>query len=266
MRHPSTTMPRKHKADVPPKPLYLLEGKARQVEIHGESLRIVGPCCPTRAVPLARVCRIVCGPDVQWEGSALCACLSRGIPVTWVDEHGNDAGTAVPRHIATGPVHDALVLYVQLPRWEGRYQNWLRSRRMNVLTNWAGSLGHGDRVPRYVFDDLKRQYVYQNSLADHFVPEARGWCVSVVVQRLISEGIHAQYWAFGGVSLHLAEDLGGLFWADLSLHCGTLAEQIPTGPEALLFFETWVQRNLIRLLHHIGDLKRHLRAENCSWH
>lgn len=250
----------------PPMPLYLLDGKPREVRVRGSSLQILGPNREMRSLPLARVERIVCGESVHWQGGALCACLANGVPVTWLDHHGEAAGSAIPGRMITGPIHDALLLYVQLPSWQRRYRNWLRSRRMNVLTHWAASQPAAMKVPQHVFNDLKRQFVYQETLGEHFVPEARGWCVSHVVHRLREEGVDVQYWTFDGQSLDLARDLGRLFWADLNLHCGTLVEQVDAGPEALVFFEHWARKNQNRLLQHLGDFKRHLRTELGSWH
>ncbi|WP_083499391.1 CRISPR-associated endonuclease Cas1 [Thioalkalivibrio nitratireducens] len=262
---PPRRMPAR-RSEVPPKPLYLLDGESREIGVRGESLRIVASHRAVRVLPLRRVQRIVCGDKTRWDGGALCACLARGIPVTWVDSRGAAAGNAFPSQMVTGPIHDALLLYVQLPSWRRRYRNWLRSRRMNVLAHWAASVGPGLRVPVRLFNDLKRQFVYQGRLADHFVPEARAWCASVTVQRLLAEGVDIQYWGFDGTSMDLADDIAGLFWADLNLHCGTLAEQVETGAASLLFFENWAQRNQNRLLQHLGDLKRHLRTELGSWH
>lgn len=252
-------------ADAPPKPLYLLGTEPREVHVRGESLRISGPQRAPAALPLSRVERVVCGPGARWDSRALSACLAHGIPITWLDAHGKAVGSAIPERVEFGPMHTSFLTYIQHSQWATRYRNWLRSRRMNVLVQWARNQGPGHSVPQRVFNELKRQYVYQGALADRFVPEAHAWCQNVVVRFLLSEGLDTRYWGFGGMPMHLAEDLAGLFWADLTLYCGTFAEQTKTGPEALLFFETWVQRNQARLSSHFGDLKRHVRTENASW-
>lgn len=257
---------RKRGGVVAKKPLYLLDGNAREVSARGESLHIAQADRLSRSLPLMRVQRVICGREVRWEGNALCACLVHGVPVTWVDRDGQAAGIAMPRQMVTGPTHQALLLYVQHPEWSGRYQNWLRSRRMEVLVHWAKHFGSRGPVSRRVFNDLKRQYVYQNRLPGHCVPEARAWCASLVAHRLLLEGIHIQYWAFDGESLDLANDLAGLVWAELTLHCGTLADQVKAGPAALVFFENWAQRNRNRFRILLGDLRRHLRTGNMSWH
>lgn len=247
------------------KPLYLLGTSRREIHARGESLHILATGAAAHSLPLARVARVVCGPGAEWDGSAVCACLTHGIPITFLDSRGEVAGTAIPHQIQPSPLHEALLLYVQGEHWHSRYHNWLRNRRMHVLTHWAAGLCPETR--RAIrFNELKRCYVYQRWLPDHFVPEAHGWCASAVADTLLESGVDVQYWGFDGLSLDLSDDLAGLFWADLTLHCGTLAQQVEAGPAALLFFENWVQKNRGHIAQHLGDLKRHVHGENCSWH
>jgi len=250
-----------------PKPLYLLDDEPREIRIVATSLRVVTPAGRAyRQLPLERIERIICNATVRWEGRALSACLEHGIPITWVNTKGQDIGTAVPQRTITASLHESISVFVQTTEWEKYYLNWLRNRRMAILVAWAKSLANGYRLPQHVFNELKRRYVYQNQLQNTFVHDARGWCMSVVVRRLHDEGLDTQYWGFGGTALKLGEDLATFLWAELNLQSGAMMEHITAGPEALLFFETWVQKNEVRILHHLGDLKRFLRAETGTWH
>lgn len=250
-----------------PKPLYLLDGEPREIRVVATSLRVLTPAGRAyRQLPLQRIERIVCSPAIRWDGRALSACLTHGIPITWVDGKGQDVGTAIPQRTVTTSLHDALSVYVQKTEWETNYLNWLRNRRMSVLVGWAKSTHGGQHMPQAIFNEMKRRYVYQNTIPRTFVPEARSWCMNVTAHRLLAEGLDLQYWGYGGTALNLGEDLATFLWAELNLQCGAMMDQVSGVAEALLFFETWVQKNQVRILHHLGDLKRFLRTETGTWH
>lgn len=244
-------------------PLYLLDGPAREVGIQGPSLvlKVRGYPNPQR-IPLDRIERIVCGVNTSWQGSALCTCFAKGIPITWINGKGRAEGMGLPTHDPDSPINDAILGYVNRMGWEKRYANWLRSRRMNVLAHWTRSVGKDRRVNAQALENLKREFVYHDRMEDFFIPDAQGWCTSVATQLLLTEQIAPTYWGHGGRAMNLANDLGHLYWAAFNLHCGGLARQAPRGPEALLLFEHWEQRHQGRILQHLGDLKKHIRVES----
>ena len=63
-----------------------------------------------------------------------------------------------------------------------------------------------------------------------------------------------------------ARSLAALLWAELNLDCGALPAGAEHGLVVSRLFEAWAHRREDRLLHHLGDLKRHLAREVETWH
>ena len=87
-----------------------------------------------------------------------------------------------------------------------------------------------------------------------------------MVDRLHREGLQAHYWGFVATRLELANELAALLWAELNLECGSLPSGIHQPIVHARLFEGWAHQHEESLLHHLGDLKRHLSREVEAWH
>ncbi|WP_200172514.1 CRISPR-associated endonuclease Cas1 [Ectothiorhodospira shaposhnikovii] len=246
------------------KPLYLLGPEAREVRARPTSLWIRGANAAVN-LPLSRLERIVSGGRVRWDSEAICRCLEHGIPITWVTDDHQVAGTVYPPRHQGSLLHDALQMYLQRCEWQILHENWIAHRRMEVLLTWRGRMrAAGREVSASGFEQLQRDYVRHNRLPLLFVDESHAWCHNLVCRHLHMEGLEPVYWDFGGEAMNLATDLADLFWAEMNLCCGTLPAEVEEGAEAVLMFESWAARHEVRIHHHLGDLKRHVQVENHS--
>ena len=124
----------------------------------------------------------------------------------------------------------------------------------------------GQRVADIRFQALKREYVYNGEHPLAFNPEGEGWCHALTIDRLHREGLQGSYWGYGASRLDLAGELAALLWAELNLECGTIPAVTEQSIVIARLFETWAHQREGRLLHHLGDLKRHLSREIEAWH
>lgn len=249
------------------KPLYLLSKAPAQADANTDHLVLRRNDAGPMRFPLARVCRIICNSHLTWTGGALSLCLAKGIPITWVDGHGHALGTTQTRYAQPLPFATLIESYLELRDWPKRFANWRARRRLETLITCAkraAETGHG--LDALSFESLKREYVYNGIHPLAFSVEGQAWCHALAVDRLHREGLQGCYWGFDATRLELATELAALLWAELNLDCGTIPSSTDSTIVIARLFETWAHQREARLMHHLGDLKRHLASEVETWH
>ena len=248
------------------KALYLATSDPLRIDSEGEALVLRRRAVAATRHPFARIDRIVCNRHADWSGEALARCLQHGIPVTWVDGHGQLVGSAAPRLAPRHPFEILLHTYLDRPDWPARYANWLRCRRMDILVVVALRAARRNHpLAQHEFDEYKRDYVYNQHLEAVLPPIVRGWCHAFVTRRLTDLGLPGRHWGYDGQPLELADDLTGLLWAELTLECATLAAAADAPRAHALIVESWLACHPTRLPDHLARLKRHLARENAQW-
>jgi hypothetical protein len=265
---PPLAHPGKTATDLPArKPLYLLSKDPNRIDARSDHLVLHRNIGGPMRFPLARVCRIICNRHLTWSGAALALCLSEGVPITWVDGQGHALGATQTRHAQPLPFATLIEVYLELPDWPKRFNNWLTRRRLETLVSCArraAETGHG--LAADDFESLKREFVYNGVHPVAFSLDGEGWCHALTVDRLHREGLQGCYWGFDATRLELATELATLLWAELNLDCGTLAASSDSQIVIARLFETWAHQREVRLLQHLSDLKRHLAREIETWH
>lgn len=249
------------------KPLYLATSSPVRIAAQAESLLVQGAGMSNRRFPLARIDRIVCNSHADWSGEALALCMASGVTVTWISPLGDVLGQCVPQLGAALSAAARLESFVEHPDWAGRYQNWLRGRRMRVLIDWAAARCAEGLYPAVAeWEQRKREYVYRGRINAIFQAEVKGWCHAWVVSRLRKAGLPTRFWGYDASPLELADDLAGLIWAEINLHGGTLAGGAIGTRGGLLFFENWARLHPARIAEHLAELNRFVARENETWH
>src|SRR5690606_11801520 len=114
--------------------------------------------------------------------------------------------------------------FLQLPRWAESYGNWLKRRRFAIVLRWAKHrCERGWPLTRGEYDTAIRTYVQNAVIQGVCSVEMLGWCRGVAAARLNQAGLRTRYWAYGGQSMELAEDVAGLLWAELNFEYGAFA-------------------------------------------
>jgi hypothetical protein len=254
-----------HGNAIPPKPLYLLDGHARDIVLRDNSLEIRSETRHVHRIPLDRVDRIICGEECRWQGKALVACLQKGIQVTFHSGKGQHAGTAIPARFPKHDLHDALLIYVGNPGWRASYAEWLRQRRSAIFLHWEKGSKEGPRRSRVQIRDNWLHWVKNNTVRISGESSAEAWCASAVNQVLSSQGLALHYWADEGQSLALSEDLTHLLMGQWQLDCGTLARQQTDSKINITFFENWLRNHQKVIERHLGSLHRKVRTYGDPW-
>jgi len=248
------------------KPLYLATGLRLRIIAQAESLVIQQPAKSDRRFPLARIDRVVCGSQTDWSGEALALCMANGVTITWVSGRGEVLGQCASSRRVAASREARLESFLDHPDWETRYRDWLRSRRMSVLMDWAAARAGRNAAPRAaVLERHKREYVYHAVITEVFGTEAKGWCHAWTVARLREAGLAARYWGHDASALDLADDIAGLLWAEINLAGGAIVKGASGGRDGMLFFENWTRLNGARPADHLAQLNRLVARENETW-
>jgi CRISPR/Cas system-associated endonuclease Cas1 len=240
------------------KALYLLSPNPQSIHSDDDRLIISAAANAPRPIPLRRIQRIVSGPTAQWRGQAIAACLTRDIPIIWLDHRHHPIGDAHPLHREGGLLHHAIQRYLDLPDWRTRYQDWLKSRRMDTLNHLRQQRIHSSAD----FERYKREYVYQNRSTNPPQPLIRATCQSIVNQHLAEHHARTRYWGYEGQPLEIASDLTELIAVEYHLH--PIPKTHHQG-EQLKHFETWWKDQHPRLIHHMNELRKHIQSEAETW-
>lgn len=159
-----------------------------------------------------------------------------------------------------------LETYLELSDWPTRFGNWLTHRRLEILLQCARRAAASEHpMAADVFQELKRQFVYNARHPQAFEPEGEGFCHALVVDHLQRAGLQPTYWGFDAQAFELARELAALLWAELNLECGTLPAHADQRKVVAHLFEAWARQRETRLQHHLCDLKCHLAREADTW-
>ncbi len=234
--------------------LYLGARDKKQVHCTEEALVVRNVKAQTLRYPVARVARIVSSTTVDWSGAALALCMRRGIGITWLDAAGESLGACYPCQRSHPSLATALDLLTDAPDGATRYQNWLRSRRMEVLVRWGKE--NADRIDPMQWEGVKREWVYQGHVATHLPRPLRSLCLAYVGAQLAAHGLAPLVWDAQAASIDIDHDFCELLWAEMNLHAGALTEKVEAELPTAALFERWNARNAASLLLHLRSLHR----------
>lgn len=246
------------RAEHPPgaRALYLGAGSPKRVGHTTEALVVTQAEGSTQRYPLARLSRIISSPTVDWQGSALSLCLQHGISITWADAKGQALGSACPTHSHALGTHALLELMLEQVDGHEQYENWHRSRRMAVLTQWGQDRQQAINPLRW--ETVKREWAYQRQLTSvrHLPPALQGLIHAWVVAQLQERHLPPLLWDAEGQDIHLAHDLTELLWAEWNLCSGALSDTTHTPRECTELFERWHGTHGAAFILHLGALVR----------
>lgn len=235
--------------------LYLGSREHKRVSCTAEALVVTNASAQTLRYPVARIARVVSSAEVvDWTGPALALCMRAGIGITWLDAKGNAVGSIYPQPRRHTPLATALELWAESHDGATRYQNWLRSRRMDVLVRWGVTCA--DTITPQKWENTKREWVYGAQYPQHLPIGLRSLCLAYVAAQLASGGLTPQLWGPQVEGISLDEDLCELLWAEMNLGTGTLADNADFEPELTALFERWSNRNASALALHLTSLHR----------
>lgn len=246
------------------KPLYLFAGA--RIDAGSDHLLLRRDGTAPQRFPVARITRIICNHQASWSGQALSLCLTEGIAITWIDGHGHAIGSAQSNHHPPCNLATLIETYLELQDWPQRFANWLAHQRLDLLLNCARRASTEEHpMEKEVFQELKRQFVYNGTHPLAFEPEGEGFCHALAVDHLNRAQLQATYWGFDASPFELAKHLAALLWAELNLECGTLPASADHRTVVARLFETWAHQREAQLQNHLRDLKCHLAREVDTW-
>ena len=235
--------------------LYLGSREHKRVSCTAEALVVTNARAQTMRYPVARIARVVSSADVvDWSGPALALCMRAGIGITWLDAKGKAMGSIYPQPRRHTPLATALELWTEAPGGPTHYQNWLRSRRMDVLVRWG--VACADSITPQQWESTKREWVYAGEYTQHLPTGLRSLCLAYVAAQLGISGITPLLWGPQVEGINLDEDLCELLWGEMNLGTGTLADNTDFEPELTTLFERWSNRNASALTLHLTSLHR----------
>ncbi len=235
--------------------LYLGSREHKRVSCTAEALVVTNARAQVMRYPVARLARVVSSADVvDWSGPALALCMRAGIGITWLDAKGSAVGSIYPQQRAPTPFATALELWTEGTDGPPRYQNWLRSRRMDVLIRWGNACA--DAITPQQWESTKREWVYGKRYTTHLAQGLRSLCLAYVAAQLSSYGLTPVLWGPRLEGMDLDEDLCELLWAEMNLGSGTLADKADADVELTTLFERWSTCNASALTVHLASLHR----------
>lgn len=235
--------------------LYLGSREHKRVSCTAEALVVTNARAQVMRYPVARVARVVSSADVvDWSGPALALCMRAGIGITWLDAKGCAVGSIYPQQRAITPFATALELWTEGADGPAKYQNWLRSRRMDVLVRWGQE--HASTVTPQQWESTKREWVYGRQYTVHLSDALRSLCLAYVASQLAGYGLTPVLWGPRVQGLELDEDLCELLWAEMNLGSGALADKADADAELTVLFERWSTRNASAITLHLASLHR----------
>jgi CRISPR associated protein Cas1 len=115
-------------------PLYLTPSEHARISIDaGVALRIEFTAKPNQRIPLLRISRIVSGPKANWESQALIHCMRKGIPISFIDRHGDSIGWCFGNRRVESTLATLLANALDCPEWSRLFNDWYQSEyRVNA--------------------------------------------------------------------------------------------------------------------------------------
>lgn len=203
--------------------------------------------------PINRISKVICCAEaVDWSGQALALCMANNISLTWTNTMGIAVGSAFPLMARPLQLQTNLEIWLDSEGGHEKYQTWLKSRRLVVLTKWSEL----NKPSPKEWEDLKRSWVYREELVEHLAPQLRSHCVSQVASVLADEGLSPNFIADKLELIPLVTDLAYLLWAEMNLCYGELATEFETEFELANLFDKWMSQNGGTLYAHIHNLHK----------
>jgi len=129
-------------------PLYLHATGTLPVKLEAPALCVKAESDADRLYPLRCVERIQVSGPVEWETSALLACIDRGISVQFVNRHGRTRGRLVGSGEVTHSLAENLQRLFDRPGWRLWYRQWCWARGLQTQRYVANRLGYHYRDAR----------------------------------------------------------------------------------------------------------------------
>ena len=234
--------------------LYLGTRDKKNVTCTDQALVVNNVQHQTRRYPLERVSRVVSSTVTDWSGDALVLCMKQGIGITWLDGKGRALGTCYPAQRRHPPFAYAVEMLTETSQGLERYQNWLRSRRMDVLVRWGTACA--DVITPAQWESTKRDWVYARQFTEHLPIALHGHCLAWIGSQLAEQGLLPLLWGPDAEAIDLDHDLCELLWAEMNLCAGSLANTAQADEPLVTLFERWNARNGSALMLHITSLYR----------
>jgi len=196
------------------KPLYL-DGRAPlRVRLEGPALRVGGTPHADGRYPLRRLSRVIVSGSVEWRTSALLACLARGVPITFLDQHGAPVGYCFGATALEMPLAERLRELLDRPDWAERYRLWHTAEQRRAILRAL-------RAAHRRVDDLRPDTVRAVLEAGHqrYLARARvrrihaalqGMLAALCTQILLEAGLQPELIGQRRRGLDLTQDLTAL--------------------------------------------------------
>lgn len=243
----------------PPRALYLAGSEHKHVDSTEAALVVQNARGQTLRYPVARVARVVSSPRVDWAGSALLLCQHSGIPITWLDSHGQVTGTLFPVQERNLSLHQMLEVVLEREPGAEDFQNWQQHRRMQVLQAWDEC--RTEPIAPSLWETVRREWVYRRELRPHLPGAMRGLCCAYVAAQMAQAGLQPDYRGPQAERIPLLQILLELSWAQLNLCTGALGDQPADEATQVQLLERWQARNAGMLLAHLHSLQRWAAAQ-----
>ncbi len=194
------------------KPLYLLSRQRTIVALDGPSLVVWGSRRVIQRIPLRQISRIVATGNALLQTSAVCACLDRGIVVTYAGD-GGVGGWVTPFGNVESGMADRLEKFCDGPNALRLYADWRAARERAEILGVLRALEvrTGDLRAAAVQAMLGRQL--REGEGANFLRLARAVLESRLAAFFTAEGCGTRFAGVAGC-LHLIEDFATLLvWA-----------------------------------------------------
>lgn len=250
-------------------PLYLRGRERTAVDAEGPALTVRRTGRAIARYPIARLARIIAGPNVHWTGRALRLCMVYEIPIVLMGTGESPVGYIQPALVHRSGMDGLLRQWVDRPEWPEQMKNWMRAQRMSILKNWrAAQAQAGKPVPDDDFEELARRHVQRAEMEQYLqVPKTyRAALAAFAGQKLQEAGICARYWGHGGDVLDLRAALLELLELALSLEFSGLGHASQVDEAARLRILHVFSQSLTQTVYHIlGSLHQHVRGLLEEW-
>lgn len=235
--------------------LYLGSRDRKSVDCTDDALVVRNALRQTRRYPLARVSRVVASAAAtDWSGNALMLCLRRGIGITWTDSKGNALGSCYPAKRQTPHYANAVEAMLESPEGRERYDHWLRSRRMEVLTSWGRRCA--SHITPAQWQCTKHDWVYAQTFIEHLPAALHSHCLAWTAAQLAEFGMPPVLWGADARAIDLDTDLCTLQWAEMNLCAGSLGDHVQAEEPLASVFERWNTTHGGATALHIASLCR----------
>lgn len=259
-----------HPAAAPRLPLYLYGQTATQVSADGPALLVRPAHKAAQRYPLSRLARIISGPRVEWQSSALAICLRERLPIVFLDAAGEPTGYLLPVQGKPSRLNNDLEELLDRSDWPLHYNHWLRAERMALLQAWRQArLEAGSEIDDTEFREQVRQHVYraetEPTVFANRTPQT-GAISAYTVQILHRAGLKPRYWDEQGHPLELADDFTRLSLLTLSLEMYDLGSSLHGENAALLrVLHSFGKRIEAQLTQQLGSLHRRIKTLLEEW-